>query len=107
MTTYTYHDAYLVKFCTTEREGRAADDVAVLAGSATLSAEWTARLVVVQCYILAAMENQADPDDLFAAKLKTYRQQLQALLPQALQAAAVQAQTISNIGLMSIPLERS
>mgnify|MGYP000502886767 CR=1 FL=1 len=47
MTTYTYHDAYLVKFCTTEREGRAADDVAVLAGSATLSAEWTERLVVV------------------------------------------------------------
>ena len=107
MTTYAYPDAYLAKFCTDEREARALADVALMAGTYTLSADWTERLTIVQCYILACQENQADAEDLFTAKLKTYRGQLDALLPQALRAAASDAQTITNIGLMSIQLERA
>ncbi len=105
--TYTYPDAYLAKFATEEREARALADVDLMAGDATLSADWTERLTIVQVYILACLENQADPEDLFTAKLKSYRQQLDTLLPQAIAAARTEAGTISNIGLMSIPLERS
>lgn len=107
MTTYAYPDAYLAKFCTDAREARALADVALMAGTFTFSADWTERLTIVQCYILACQENQADAEDLFTAKLKTYRAQLDALLPQALQAAAAAAETVTNIGFMSIPLERA
>ena len=107
MTTYTYPDAYLAKFATDERETRALADIALMAGSDTLSADWTERLTIVQTYILACLENQADPEDLFTAKLKSYRAQLDTLLPQAIAAARATVGTISNIGLMSIPLERS
>jgi hypothetical protein len=106
-TTYTYPDAYLAKFATDDREVRALADVELMAGNDTLSSDWTERLVIVQVYILACLENQADPEDLFTAKLKSYRQQLDTLLPQAIAAARTESGTISNIGLMSIPLERS
>lgn len=106
-TEYTYPDAYLAKFCIAEREERAIADIAVMAGTATLSSEWTERLVITQTYILACQENQADPEDLFTAKLKTYRSQLNALLPQALRAAADVAGEVSSVGFFSIPLERA
>jgi hypothetical protein len=109
VTTYSYPDAYLGKFCTSERETRAlaiVQDSATTAG-VTLSADWLERVTVAQTYVLAALENQADPEDLFAAKLKAYRQQLDALMPQAIAAARRTAGTISNIGLMSVPLERA
>jgi len=105
--TYTYPDAYLSKFATEDRETRALADVELMAGAETLSADWTERLVITQVYIIACLENQADTEDLFTAKLKSYRQQLDVLLPQAIAAARSEAGTISNIGLMSIPLERS
>ena len=105
MTTYAYTDAYLAKFCTDDREARAIDDVAVLAGADTFSADWTERLVVVQTYILACLENQADAEDLFTAKLKSYRQQLEVLLPQARYDAAQTADTV-GFGLFGIPMER-
>lgn len=106
MTTYSYPDAYLAKYCTNEREARAIEDVEVMAGTHTFSAAWTERLVITQCYILACQENQASPDDLFAAKLKTYRQQLSALLPQAIIAAETTAGNITGLGFFSIPLHR-
>ena len=108
-TTYTYPDAYLARFCDEAREARAAADVALVGAAAgvTFSDDWTARLVVLQCYILAALENQADAEDLFAEKLKNYRQQMSAAVPQAVAAAKAAAGSITNIGLMSIPLERS
>jgi hypothetical protein len=105
--TYTYPDAYLAKFATEDRETRAIADVALMAGTETLSDDWTERLVITQVYIIACLENQADTEDLFTAKLKSYRQQLDVQLPQAIAAARSEAGTISNIGLMSIPLERS
>ena len=110
-TTYTYPDAYLAKFCTDEREARAIADVELRATTAgyTFSAAWLERLVIYQCYILACLENQADADDLFTAKLKSYRAQFDVLLPQALQAAAAAADTTSaaGFGMYSIPLERA
>jgi hypothetical protein len=108
-TTYTYPDAYLAKFCTEERETRALEDVALMASTAgaTFSADWTERLTIVQCYILACLENQADEEDLFTAKLKSYRGTMAVLLPQALQSAATTAGTVEGFGLFSIPLERS
>ena len=109
--TYTYPDAYLAKFCTEEREARATADVELRATTAgyTFSAAWLERLVIVQCYILACLENQADAEDLFTAKLKSYRAQFDVLLPQALQAAATAAETTApaGFGLFSIPLERA
>jgi hypothetical protein len=55
----------------------------------------------------AAADGQADAEDLFTAKLKSYRSTLAVLLPQALQAAATTAGTVEGFGLFSIPLERS
>ena len=107
-TTYTYPDAYLSRFCTEERETRALADVGLFAtaGGVTFSADWTERLTILQAYILSCLENQADNEDLFTAKLKSYRQQLDTMLPQAVAAANAESDTITNFGLMSIPLER-
>lgn len=106
---YTYPDAYLAKFCDEDREARAVAEITRLAGVAgvTFSEDWTEQLVVVQCYILAAMENQADPDDLFSAKLKNYRARLSDLLPQAISAAKAADGQTSNVGIWTVPLERA
>ena len=110
-TAYTYPDAYLAKFCTEEREDRALADVALMAAStpdAAFSADWTERLTIVQCYILACMENQADAEDLFTAKLKTYRAQSQILLPAAIADADATAEVNgAGLNLFSIPLVRA
>jgi len=102
--TYPYNDAYLAKFCTLDRETRAAADVAIMG---TFSAEWTERLVVARTYVIACQENQASPDDLFTAKLKTYRSEFDKLLPLAQAAADEAAGTQSGGGVFSIPLERA
>jgi hypothetical protein len=105
---YTYPDAYLFEFCTEDRETRALADVDLMAGGRVLSDEWTERLAITQTYILAATENQAGPDDLFAAKLKSYRQQLQLQIPQAIAAADAAAEVEgAGLALFSIPLERA
>lgn len=106
---YQYPDAYLSPFCDSDREDRAVAEVTRLAAVADVefSDDWTEQLVVAQCYILAALENQAAPDDLFAAKLKAYRQRLDSLLPQAIAAARAADDVISGVSLFSIPLERA
>jgi hypothetical protein len=107
---YAYPDAYLARFATEEREARALADVELMAANtpdAAFSADWTERLTIVQCYILACLENQADEEDLFTAKLKSYRAAMSTLLPQAMAAAAADADQVTNISLFSIPLERS
>jgi hypothetical protein len=109
--TYTYPDAYLQPYCTEDREVRAQAEVALysdqLPDGQVFSSEWLERLTITQTYIIAALENMADPEDLFTAKLKAYRQQLDAQLPQALAAAASTAGTVGGFGLFSIPLERA
>lgn len=103
-TTYTYPDAYLARFCTEDVETRALADVALLG---TFPAAWTERLAIVQAYIIACLENQADAEDLFTAKLKSYRQQFEVLVPQAKAAEAAAAGTTTGLSLFSIPLERA
>jgi hypothetical protein len=101
MTTLTYRDAYLAKFCNDDREERAFAEVDTF-GSFTDA--WRERLALVRCYIIACLENQADTDDLFSAKLKNYRTEWDALLPQA--QAAGDGETSSGFAVFSIPLER-
>lgn len=108
-TQYEYPDAYLARFCVADREDRAVAHVAQLAMSAgvTLSPYWLEQTTVVQTYVLAALENQADADDLFAQKLKHYRQRFDVLLPQGIAAAQAEAGTVGGLTLFSIPLERA
>lgn len=99
---YEYPDAYLAKFCVEERETRAIADVEVMAGDRTFSADWTERLAIVQTYILACLEHQADPEDLFTHKLKTYREELKRLLPQAERDADATADVPSTVGTFDV-----
>jgi hypothetical protein len=100
--TYAYPDAYLAKFCTEEREARAIEDVELMAGDRTFSADWIERLTIVQCYILACLEHQADAEDLFTAKLKNYRDELKLLLPGAERDADATADVPSTVGMFDV-----
>lgn len=102
--TYPYHDAYLAKFATTDREGRATQHVATLG---TFTDAWTQTLVVLHVYVLACLEHQADAEDLFTAKLKTYRAEFDRALILAKADAAEDAGDIATGGVWSIPMERA
>lgn len=104
--TYAYPDAYLDTRITEEREARAIEEVELLAGSRTLSAEWTEKLVILQAYILACLEHQGKVDDLFTAKLKTYREEMAIQLPRALAAADEEADVESG-SVYAIPVSRA
>lgn len=105
------HETYVKDGTLELQQARALADVELRAETAgyTFSASWLERLTIVQCYILACLENQADAEDLFTAKLKSYRQQFDVLLPQALAAAAAAAESpgAAGVGIFSIPLERA
>lgn len=107
-TTYTYPDAYLAKFCTQAMETRAIADVAVMG---TFNTFWTERLTVLRAYIIVCLENQADAEDLFTAKLKSYKVEMQGATASAQAQAAADAAESSNMvngfGVFSIPLERA
>ncbi len=98
----TYADAYLAKFCTHEREARAFDDVDALG---TFATPWRNKLATVRCYVLACLENQADPEDLFTAKLKSYRAEFDSVLAQA--RAATEDADGHALPVFTIPLERA
>lgn len=76
----TYNDAYLAKLCTEERENRAFADVDEIG---VFKKKWRTKLAVLRCYIIVCLECQAQPDDLFSAKLKHYRMEFDATLAQA------------------------
>ena len=101
MPTLPYQDAYLAKFCTDDREVRAYEDVDALGA---FSQTWRDKLATIRCYILACLENQADAEDLFTAKLRSYRAEFNALLSQA------RSNTEDGDGnpfpVFSVPLER-
>jgi hypothetical protein len=97
-----YPDAYLAKFCTADREERAFADVD---REGTFNTEWRNRLTVLRCYVIACLENQAAPDDLFTAKLKSYRAEYDAELVRA--RAAQPDASASGALIFSIPLERA
>lgn len=100
MLAYAYADAYLRTHINEDREARAIADV----GDA-YAEPWKGKLVVLRAYVITALECQAQPDDLFAQKLKHYRAEYDAMLVQA--KAATQTDT-GGAGLVvfSVPLER-
>lgn len=104
MTTLVYKDAYLAKHCTQDREDRAFAEVDTFG---TFATAWRERLATVRCYIIACLENQADTDDLFAAKLKNYRTEFDSLLAQAKATVGAETGTTSVTAVFSIPLERA
>ena len=99
---HTYYDAYLKNHVTTEREDRATAEVAEYGAFA---AEWTARLVVLRTYVITCLECQAQPDDLFAQKLKHYRSEFETVLAQA--RAATPDDDGNPLPVFSVPLERA
>lgn len=101
MTTLAYPDAYLARHCTDERETRA---LAAVDDLGTFAAGWRERLAVLQCYVIACLECQADAEDLFSTKLKTYRAEFDRQLSMA------RASTPDDAGtalVFSVPLERA
>ena len=101
MTTLAYPDAYLARHCTDEREERA---FAVVDQLGTFADGWRNTLAVLQCYVIACLESQADAEDLFTTKLKTYRSEFDRQLAMA-RAATPDAAGYSPV--FSVPLERA
>jgi hypothetical protein len=104
---YTYPDAYLEVFCTEDRETRAIAEVELLAGDRTFSAEWTEKLVILQTYIIACIENQAALEDLFDVKLKLYREELALQLSRAKEAADEAAEETGPNNIYTFAVERN
>ena len=100
--TYTYADAYLKAQVTEDRENRAEADVDAIA---TFSAEWKQKLSILRAYVITCLECQAQPDDLFAQKLKHYRQEWDATLAAA--KAATEDEEGNALPSFSISLERA
>lgn len=98
----TYADAYLAPLVTTERESRAADDVAALG---TFTTDWTERLRVLRVYILICLESSNSQEDAFAAKLKHYRGEFNTALIAARQASAAESGSPSIFA--AVGLERA
>ena len=97
----TFHDAYLSKHCTEPRESRAYADVDALG---TFIPDWRDKLATARTYVIACLECQASPDDLFGAKLKHYRTEFDSLLAQA---RAATPDTDGNpLPVFSIPILR-
>jgi hypothetical protein len=96
-----YEDAYLKGFVTIDIEERAEAEVATYG---TFAQEWIDRLLPPQAYIIVCLENQANPDDLFTAKLKTYQKELDRLLAYARSATPDIEGYISPI--FGVPMER-
>lgn len=103
--TYTYADGYLAPLVTPAREQKAIDDVQLLG---TLPEAWVQRLVVLRAYVITCLESQKAPDDLFAAKLITYRKEYSDVLAQAraAQAAAGGSSAAGGWSFFTVPLER-
>ena len=99
---HSYQDAYLKAQITEERHTRAASEVVAIGN---FTSDWFARLVVLRAYMIVCLECQAQPDDLFAQKLKHYRQEWEQALPQAQAAAA--SSTGGKLQLFTIALERA
>jgi len=98
----TYRDAYLSKFCNLEMETAAYAAVDLLG---TFADSWRDALTILKCYILVCVENQADSEDLFTAKLQTYKKEFDGLLAQARTATPDDDGNVPAV--FSISLERA
>ena len=97
-----YRDAYLKDFCTYDVETLAYADVDLLG---TFTTAWRDKLTLIKAYILVCQENQANDEDLFTAKLKTYQKEFDKLLAQARTASPDDDGNYAPI--YSVPLERA
>lgn len=104
MLTYTYTDAYLAPLVTQDRETRAIADVAAYG---TFPADWIERLVRLRAYVLVCLESAKAADDLFTAKLSSYRKEFAEALPLAKAAQDALTSSSGFGGVYSIPLERN
>lgn len=100
--TYAYADKYLGSKITESIEDRATADIAAL-GDFSASAYWIEQLIVVQAYCIACAEFMAEPEDLYAAKLKHYQSLLKEHLTKAREAVA---ETGTTVSAGTITLER-
>ncbi len=100
-TTLTYTDAYLTGYIDQSVEDRARADVDDLG---TFPTDWRDKLTVLRAYIITCLDKQAQPEDLFTAKLKSYRAEFDRQLAGARNAQAEVADTAP--GLISIPILR-
>lgn len=101
--TLTYDDAYLKDRIADPLEARAAQEVDDMRIGA-IADNVRERLVILRAYIIVCLEHQANPDDLYAAKLKNYRAEFDAALARA-RASVPDAAGSSFV--FSIPLERA
>lgn len=102
MPTLIYADAYLKAQVTDDREARALADVNAIA---TFADTWREKLTTLRAYIIACLECQAQPDDLFSSKLKHYRQEWETALAAA--RAATDDAEGNPLPSLSISLERA
>jgi len=96
-----YEDAYLKPYVDRALEARAYSEVDLYG---TFADEWRDRLVVPQAYILICLDKQGAPDDLFTAKLKSYRQEFDRLLAHA--RVATPDADGNALPIFGIPMER-
>lgn len=102
----TYNDAYLCRFADEAMEARAGEEIDKLDPDSTFTTAWRNDLIETQAYILICEDNQAEPDDLFAAKHKIYTKKFSGQIVRARQAAADDDSDLSSPLVNSIPLER-
>lgn len=76
----TYRDAYLKKFCGSELETLAYQEVDDLG---TFTTSWRDRLATFKVYMLICLENQSNPDDLFSDKYDRYKKEFDGALAKA------------------------
>jgi len=97
-----YFDGYLKSLVDLDTETRAYADVDALGVFPTA---WRDKLAVLRAYVIVCMEKQAEPDDLFSAKLSIYRKEFDAVLTQARLASATTSGT--GAALFSVPILRA
>ena len=104
-----YPDAYLARFCTDDREARAFAEVDLISASKdlTYSTDWRNKCAQLKTYVLACLENQGAPDDLFASKLKSYQAEFTAAVARADSDANATAENTESALIFNIPLARA
>ena len=101
MPALTYNDQYLAPLVTDDRENRARSDVDT---HGSFTDEWRDKLTVLRAYVLVCLECSAAPDDLFSARLKSYRSEFSSALTQALSSGLATGETGA---VFSIPIGRN
>ena len=102
-----YTDSYLKTRVTPGHEARAYTDVDNYGNFPSLPVNWRDRLTMLRAYVLCCLDLGGAPDDVFAMKLKHYRQEFDEQLRQAIQAKNAAALPENRVPVFSIPLERN